>query len=809
MKTNAPFRLLVSLFIFLSACSGGITQEELTSADEVGFGVQDVWFYDRIIHVNGEGNPVDITQLILSSVKLDLSQTVDLLSGYTFAPISNMPSKVVDGANDSLSKREFITLTPGIIEKSGERYFVVISSADQSQEQGNIDFDDFNMFDFSKIEGLEQVKVGDRLLMDLLFAQTLRSANSATEEGLTPAELFALRVENGLLQMSGQEDENGQLVPLIYQGIEAEIVEGSTYVKVVSKVSFTVSFVASVAALTAPSGPFVFVTSLAAVIVSPIAATIINIEDAKEDKTPPAFYVEEIKKDCNLEEGYGYLDVRFISFDFPFNNEWGTDKKGIIENVSGIDPNTVTNKLLFPPEGVTWEGEKRDTNLSNSWFVVNEATFKNFNNKEQTVRIEMYAQDIKGQINKIVKKLIVPGKEDCTSFVDISGLVWEETQVDGIRQNVEYGDSINEALVSGIEVHLYRQGQQSVPEATTYTDENGRYEFLNFPRGGDGFYIKFFIDDETYFFTNKDSVSTAVFDERDSDVFTTGPQEGETERFNLYLWPKANKIWGADAGLVKLDPPIVVLPTPEEIGMACPSTIEVFVSIFDDLGGHAEYIVMPETFSLTIECGSIIISGPPPWVNVIGDIDSDGNFTATGSGIVAGHVDIDAELVGVLFNNTLDAKYSMGVNGGLPGSQSIIYSVQGKVGETSEGNEVIEEMLVSIGEFVQLLEVYNQTSLPEKLLERLHPSIIETYGKEACLVHVANVADPTLNIEIQTVNTMKTWSFMLDDKAFSIADVYTVDAIITRNNESNLSQTHFGVVENILYWFTDCGDPLK
>ena len=183
MKTNAPFRLLVSLFIFLSACSGGITQEELTSADEVGFGVQDVWFYDRIIHVNGEGNPVDITQLILSSVKLDLSQTVDLLSGYTFAPISNMPSKVVDGANDSLSKREFITLTPGIIEKSGERYFVVISSADQSQEQGNIDFDDFNMFDFSN------KSLGDK--NDILDFARATAKREYTKQGIDlPDEAF-------------------------------------------------------------------------------------------------------------------------------------------------------------------------------------------------------------------------------------------------------------------------------------------------------------------------------------------------------------------------------------------------------------------------------------------------------------------------------------------------------------------------------------------------------------------------------------------------------------------------------------------
>ncbi len=79
--------------------------------------------------------------------------------------------------------------------------------------------------------------------------------------------------------------------------------------------------------------------------------------------------------------------------------------------------------------------------------------------------------------------------------------------------------------------------------------------------------------------------------------------------------------------------------------------------------------------------GTVTVSGPFPWVEVTGDLMDDGTFTADGVGTVAGFPNIAVRLEGVLTPGGLTSDYTMGVNGGLPTGDPVIYSVEGRLEE--------------------------------------------------------------------------------------------------------------------------------
>ncbi len=79
--------------------------------------------------------------------------------------------------------------------------------------------------------------------------------------------------------------------------------------------------------------------------------------------------------------------------------------------------------------------------------------------------------------------------------------------------------------------------------------------------------------------------------------------------------------------------------------------------------------------------GPIDISGPPPFVDVDGNILSDGSFFATGIGTVAGFPNVTVEMEGtVRFGSTgvMEADYTMGAGGELPGGQPITYHFESR-----------------------------------------------------------------------------------------------------------------------------------
>jgi cysteine-rich repeat protein len=115
--------------------------------------------------------------------------------------------------------------------------------------------------------------------------------------------------------------------------------------------------------------------------------------------------------------------------------------------------------------------------------------------------------------------------------------------------------------------------------------------------------------------------------------------------------------------------------TIEESGCAQLAGILAFaVSVAYDASGHDPFIGMPGTFELAFEVNGIAaVTGSAPFVDVTGTT-SDGSIAATGSGVVAGYPDIDVELTCDCAQAT--CTYRMGVSGGLPGGDEIVYSLE-------------------------------------------------------------------------------------------------------------------------------------
>ncbi|GMV04435.1 MAG: hypothetical protein AMXMBFR53_07150 [Gemmatimonadota bacterium] len=85
-------------------------------------------------------------------------------------------------------------------------------------------------------------------------------------------------------------------------------------------------------------------------------------------------------------------------------------------------------------------------------------------------------------------------------------------------------------------------------------------------------------------------------------------------------------------------------------GSPCAYAIEPAVSVTSDANGHAQYIALgPSQLTVTLGANNAItISGNGNWVTLTGTVDASGNFTATGSGTVAGYSNVPVSFTGTL-----------------------------------------------------------------------------------------------------------------------------------------------------------------
>ena len=220
--------------------------------------------------------------------------------------------------------------------------------------------------------------------------------------------------------------------------------------------------------------------------------------------------------------------------------------------------------------------------------------------------------------------------------------------------------------------------------------------------------------------------------------------------------------------------------------------------ILSDTRGHAEFIRMHLSFILNVSSGSVVIEGPEPWVTVIGEINDDGNFMATGRGTVAGFPDIAVVFGGTISMDRIAGEYTMGAEGGLPAGESITYLVIGEA-ENSAG--------VLASDFFDLFNAAQGAGDSARMLEMLHPAVLELYGAEACSGYLASIVNPAVTIEVLSAVEIGVWEWIRDGQTLPIADTSSVQVNIHNGDAVSQSQLHLAVrPDGTLGWFTDCGE---
>jgi hypothetical protein len=120
-------------------------------------------------------------------------------------------------------------------------------------------------------------------------------------------------------------------------------------------------------------------------------------------------------------------------------------------------------------------------------------------------------------------------------------------------------------------------------------------------------------------------------------------------------------------------------PTPTTTPTKTPSPLlrylgdfRVSLDMVTDNGGHQGFI------TISVKDGPFRIEGPVSWMNVSGELNPDESITATGYGVVDGYPNIKVTFKGYITPYAIEGEYTVGVDGGLPGGEPVVYRISGE-----------------------------------------------------------------------------------------------------------------------------------
>lgn len=115
--------------------------------------------------------------------------------------------------------------------------------------------------------------------------------------------------------------------------------------------------------------------------------------------------------------------------------------------------------------------------------------------------------------------------------------------------------------------------------------------------------------------------------------------------------------------------------------------------------------------------------------------------------------------------------------------------------------------------FVELQDAVRAGS-QETMADVLGQATIDRYGRAACLTFLTS-RDPAPEqvFEILSVQEPAPWDYVTDERTTTVPDATTVVARVTGADATGAISTeerelHVQVVDGVVHWFTDCGDPL-
>jgi hypothetical protein len=229
---------------------------------------------------------------------------------------------------------------------------------------------------------------------------------------------------------------------------------------------------------------------------------------------------------------------------------------------------------------------------------------------------------------------------------------------------------------------------------------------------------------------------------------------------------------------------------------------------------HERHVNMPETMKLSVftQTGMITITGETPFVDVVGTLNEDETFFATGRGIVAGFDDVVVAMDGAFLKIagavTLTAVYTMGFEGGLPSRVPIVFDTQGEKLEPGL-DESMPEDVEPVQVFADSFGIAIQTGDTAFLYKRLHPVVPGLYGTDQCQSYLERVVDPSFAIDVVDVSRPGPWTWERDGHASPITYAYTATVTLSSQDYITTTVAHYAPDElGQQQWFTDCGDPL-
>lgn len=124
------------------------------------------------------------------------------------------------------------------------------------------------------------------------------------------------------------------------------------------------------------------------------------------------------------------------------------------------------------------------------------------------------------------------------------------------------------------------------------------------------------------------------------------------------------------------------------------------------------------------------------------------------------------------------------------------------------------DTLALVRDFFDAFQAAVRDGSQKDFADSLGQATIDRYGRAACETNLAAKPPvPEQAFEIIAVRDPSPWDYVTDGRTTTVPDTITVDARVTAPDPSGVVGTesrelHVQVIDGLVYWFTDCGDPL-
>ena len=190
-------------------------------------------------------------------------------------------------------------------------------------------------------------------------------------------------------------------------------------------------------------------------------------------------------------------------------------------------------------------------------------------------------------------------------------------------------------------------------------------------------------------------------------------------------------------------------------------------------------------------------------------------FDESGSGPagdLAAATNIAVEMVGTVTPDGLEAEYSMGTAGGLPGGNAITYLMSGSPIGEEPGDEAADTPADLEGDVAAFYATFNAAQAAgdgDALAALLHPAVFDLYGADQCDEYLEDAVNPDVSITVVEVTAFGEWTWERDEVTTIVPQTVTlVVGVLVAGEAVGEQEAHLAYHDGEIAWFTDCGDPL-